>query len=77
MSHCVPPLVALILCVCVCVCVCVLKCCSEPIPDTIFRLKRDRIFTQERARLYAAELVLALEHLLAMNVVYRDLKVCY
>lgn len=56
------------------------SCCVVPSPISsaaapLRRLKRDRIFSQERARLYAAELVLALEHLHAMNVVYRDLKV--
>jgi serine/threonine protein kinase len=35
----------------------------------------DRVFPQPRARLYAAELILAIEHLHSLNVVYRDLKV--
>lgn len=42
--------------------------------ELFFWLKRDRIFTQARVRIYAAEIVLALEHLHAMDVVYRDLK---
>jgi serine/threonine protein kinase len=42
--------------------------------ELFFWLKRDRVFSQARARLYAAELVLALEHLHSLDVVYRDLK---
>ena len=42
--------------------------------ELFFWLKRDRFFAQSRARIYAAELVLALEHLHSMDVVYRDLK---
>jgi len=42
--------------------------------ELFFWLKRERIFSQARARLYAAELVLALEHLHSLDIVYRDLK---
>jgi serum/glucocorticoid-regulated kinase 2 len=42
--------------------------------ELFFWLKRDRVFSQSRVRLYAAELVLALEHLHDHDVVYRDLK---
>jgi len=38
------------------------------------RLKRDQRFTEERARLYAAEILLGLEHLHGLGVVYRDMK---
>ena len=39
--------------------------------ELFFWLKRERVFSQSRARLYAAELVLALEHLHDINIVYR------
>ena len=42
--------------------------------ELFFWLKRDRVFSQSRVKLYAAELVLALEHLHDLDVVYRDLK---
>ena len=42
--------------------------------ELFFWLKRDRVFSQSRVRLYAAELVLALEHLHNHDIVYRDLK---
>lgn len=42
--------------------------------ELFFWLKRDRVFSQSRVKLYAAELVLALEHLHDSDVVYRDLK---
>ena len=42
--------------------------------ELFFWLKRERVFAQTRARVYAAELVLALEHLHSMDIVYRDLK---
>lgn len=42
--------------------------------ELFFWLKRDRVFSQARARLYAAELVLAIEALHALDIVYRDLK---
>lgn len=37
-------------------------------------LQRDKMFSEERARFYTAELLCALEHLHRYNVVYRDLK---
>lgn len=40
-----------------------------------FHLSRDRVFTEDRARFYGAEIVSALEYLHSRNVVYRDLKV--
>jgi len=42
--------------------------------ELFFWLKRDRVFSQARVRLYAAELILALEHLHELDIVYRDLK---
>lgn len=42
--------------------------------ELFFHLKRDRRFKQDRARFYAAEILLALEHLHSKNIVYRDLK---
>lgn len=40
-----------------------------------FHLSRDRVFPEDRARFYGAEIVSALEYLHSCNVVYRDLKV--
>uniref|UniRef100_A0AAY4CX60 non-specific serine/threonine protein kinase n=1 Tax=Denticeps clupeoides TaxID=299321 RepID=A0AAY4CX60_9TELE len=44
--------------------------------ELFFHLSRDRIFSEERARFYGAEIVSALDYLHSeRNVVYRDLKV--
>uniref|UniRef100_A0A8D3E7A9 non-specific serine/threonine protein kinase n=1 Tax=Scophthalmus maximus TaxID=52904 RepID=A0A8D3E7A9_SCOMX len=43
--------------------------------ELFFHLSRDRVFTEDRARFYGAEIVSALEYLHSRNVVYRDLKV--
>uniref|UniRef100_A0A3Q0S6Y5 non-specific serine/threonine protein kinase n=1 Tax=Amphilophus citrinellus TaxID=61819 RepID=A0A3Q0S6Y5_AMPCI len=44
--------------------------------ELFFHLSRDRVFSEERARFYGAEIVSALDYLHAeRNVVYRDLKV--
>lgn len=40
-----------------------------------FHLSRERVFTEDRARFYGAEIVSALEYLHSKDVVYRDLKV--
>jgi len=41
----------------------------------LFRhLQREGIFSQERARFYAAELVIAIEHLHKYKIIYRDIK---
>lgn len=40
-----------------------------------FHLSRERVFTEERARFYGAEIVSALEYLHSRDVVYRDIKV--
>lgn len=37
-------------------------------------LHKDRRFTEERGRMYLAEILLALEHLHKRNIIYRDLK---
>jgi len=42
--------------------------------ELYYHLSRVGRFPEERARFYAAELMLALEHLHSFNVVYRDLK---
>ncbi|NXG51791.1 AKT2 kinase, partial [Psilopogon haemacephalus] len=39
-----------------------------------FHLSRDRVFPEERARFYGAEIVSALEYLHSRDVVYRDIK---
>ena len=40
-----------------------------------FHLSRERVFTEDRARFYGAEIVSALKYLHSRDVVYRDLKV--
>lgn len=42
--------------------------------ELFHHLQREQKFDEERARFYAAELLLALEHLHSLNIVYRDLK---
>lgn len=42
--------------------------------ELFFWLKKDRKFSEPRARLYAAEITLALEALHTVDIVYRDLK---
>lgn len=42
--------------------------------ELFWHLQREGRFTEERAKFYIAELVLALEHLHKFNIVYRDLK---
>eukprot|EP00164_Ancoracysta_twista_P006511 GFYU01009074.1.p1 GENE.GFYU01009074.1~~GFYU01009074.1.p1 ORF type:complete len:420 (-),score=110.91 GFYU01009074.1:114-1373(-) len=42
--------------------------------ELFFHLKREKKFSEDRVRLYAAEIVLALEHLHRVKVIYRDLK---
>ncbi|CAH8848001.1 unnamed protein product [Trichobilharzia szidati] len=42
--------------------------------ELFFHLQRDRIFSEERAKFYGAEITLALGYLHNQNVVYRDLK---
>jgi serine/threonine protein kinase len=37
-------------------------------------LQKDRRFTEDRARFYLCEIILALEHLHKRNIIYRDLK---
>ncbi|MGH0119193.1 UNVERIFIED_CONTAM: hypothetical protein FKN15_013288 [Acipenser sinensis] len=47
---------------------------SLPSVQLFFHLSRDRVFPEERARFYGAEIVSAVEYLHSRNVVYRDLK---
>ncbi|XP_063061602.1 RAC-beta serine/threonine-protein kinase [Engraulis encrasicolus] len=42
--------------------------------ELFFHLSRERVFTEDRARFYGAEIVSALEYLHSCDVVYRDLK---
>ncbi|XP_061595303.1 RAC-beta serine/threonine-protein kinase-like [Cololabis saira] len=42
--------------------------------ELFFHLSRERVFTEDRARFYGAEIVSALEYLHSHDVVYRDLK---
>jgi serine/threonine protein kinase len=42
--------------------------------ELFHHLQKEGRFTEERARFYTAEIVLALEHLHMYNIVYRDLK---
>jgi len=42
--------------------------------ELFFHLRKERKFNQSRARFYAAEIILALEHLHSKGVIYRDLK---
>jgi serine/threonine protein kinase len=42
--------------------------------ELFFWLKKDRKFSEARAKLYTAEITLALEALHSANIVYRDLK---
>ncbi|MGC7556577.1 protein kinase domain-containing protein, partial [Pandoraea pneumonica] len=40
--------------------------------ELFFHLSRERVFTEDRARFYGAEIVSALEYLHSRDVVYRD-----
>ncbi|XP_056451699.1 RAC-beta serine/threonine-protein kinase-like isoform X1 [Gadus macrocephalus] len=42
--------------------------------ELFFHLSRERVFTEDRARFYGAEIVSALKYLHSRDVVYRDLK---
>lgn len=42
--------------------------------ELFFHLGREHRFSESRARFYAAQITLALEHLHSLNVIYRDLK---
>lgn len=53
---------------------CLTSCPSLP-SQLFFHLSRERVFTEERARFYGAEIVSALEYLHSRDVVYRDIKV--
>jgi serine/threonine protein kinase len=42
--------------------------------ELFFHLKKEHVFTEEKAKLYACEIVLAIEHLHLNKIIYRDLK---
>lgn len=42
--------------------------------ELFYQLKQEGLFSEERVRLYAAEIILALQHLHEKNIIYRDLK---
>jgi serine/threonine protein kinase len=42
--------------------------------DLKFHLINAGRFTEERARFYAAEVLLGLEHIHSLNIIYRDMK---
>eukprot|EP00003_Mantamonas_plastica_P010729 TRINITY_DN201_c0_g1_i1.p2 TRINITY_DN201_c0_g1~~TRINITY_DN201_c0_g1_i1.p2 ORF type:complete len:289 (-),score=107.14 TRINITY_DN201_c0_g1_i1:1420-2286(-) len=42
--------------------------------ELFFHLQKEGKFEEERAKLYAAEIILGLEHLHSMDIIYRDLK---
>uniref|UniRef100_A0A8C2YZB3 non-specific serine/threonine protein kinase n=1 Tax=Cyclopterus lumpus TaxID=8103 RepID=A0A8C2YZB3_CYCLU len=52
----------------------VLQNTRHPFLTLFFHLSRERVFTEDRARFYGAEIVSALEYLHSQDVVYRDLK---
>uniref|UniRef100_A0A4W4EQ44 non-specific serine/threonine protein kinase n=1 Tax=Electrophorus electricus TaxID=8005 RepID=A0A4W4EQ44_ELEEL len=52
----------------------VLQNTRHPFLTLFFHLSRERVFTEERARFYGAEIVSALKYLHSRDVVYRDLK---
>ncbi|XP_067350244.1 RAC-beta serine/threonine-protein kinase-like isoform X2 [Channa argus] len=52
----------------------VLQKTRHPFLTLFFHLSRERVFTEDRARFYGAEIVSALEYLHSRDVVYRDLK---
>ena len=65
-----------------CVCVCVYDVCRELAVlfavsggELFFHLGKAGRFTESRAKFYAAQIILALEHLHSHSVIYRDLKV--
>ncbi|KAF5273820.1 hypothetical protein FQA39_LY00935 [Lamprigera yunnana] len=42
--------------------------------DLFFHLGKERVFTEEKAKFYAAETILALSYLHSLKIIYRDLK---
>jgi len=53
----------------------VVLCCAVSGGELFFHLGKAGRFTESRAKFYAAQIILALEHLHAHSVIYRDLKV--
>ena len=42
--------------------------------DLKFHLNKDELFSEERARFHAAEVLLGLEHIHSHGIIYRDMK---
>jgi serine/threonine protein kinase len=42
--------------------------------ELFYQLKQEGLFSEDRVRLYTAEIILALQHLHEKNIIYRDLK---
>lgn len=42
--------------------------------ELFFHLTRDRVFSEDRARFYGAEIICALGYLHSHGIIYRDLK---
>eukprot|EP01080_Neovahlkampfia_damariscottae_P008959 gene8959-908_t len=42
--------------------------------ELFFHLRKSKRFSEDRAKFYAAEIFLAIEHLHSLNIIYRDLK---
>eukprot|EP00299_Pterocystis_sp_00344_P001055 c1072_g1_i1.p1 GENE.c1072_g1_i1~~c1072_g1_i1.p1 ORF type:complete len:497 (-),score=124.33 c1072_g1_i1:87-1532(-) len=42
--------------------------------ELFYQLKQEGLFSEDRVRLYCAEIILALQHLHEKNIIYRDLK---
>jgi serine/threonine protein kinase len=45
--------------------------------ELFYHLKKEGRFSEERVRLYAAEILLALEHLHSLNIIYRSVMIDY
>lgn len=45
--------------------------------ELFFHLAKERVFSEERTRFYASEILLALDYLHSLNIIYRDLKVVF
>ena len=45
--------------------------------ELYFHLKRERVFSEDRARFYGAEIICAIDYLHRQAIIYRDLKVTF